>query len=566
MSSWWAMWSQRSRLYSAADVVWLLPDNLAALADGYRRTTQEGRSGAGADAATGAASAAAVRGATRCAIARAAAERRDAGTLANVPDRNGTRHAGRAAVAVSTGDRGISAAAARESRTGDRRAQPMPPTDSLPTELPPQPPAEMEPSPSEPEAAPQEKQPSLMPPDDPFGDDPPRANEPSEEMPSKRGVLEPKETIEASPRRTFSWHAPAKAASLASTASAVGLDVPKVTALSTPPPPPAELAAVGDWAPSEATAKSNPLRAATLRLREDRVVPTANWTAGAVTSAMPASPCAAIRCGVIDGIEAAAACARRLRHHALRLPTSRLGSYWQAFWLLVLYGLNHAATEFAVDRRDGGRVMVPRKADVPGLSKTVEAARHRAADLLEAAIGKEADMNPNEQQQQLRAHIRWMIRRDMAEVLEIEREGFEFPWCEDDFIRCLRQRNCIGMVAEHDERVVGFMIYELHKTRLHVLELRRGRGRSPPRHRHADDRRSWSASSRASAARGFCSKCAKPTWRRSSSSAASSFRAVSVLRDFYDDTPEDAYLMQYRYRPAESEIVVPINRITRLAG
>src|SRR6188508_3290284 len=74
-------------------------------------------------------------------------------------------------------------------------------------------------------------------------------------------------------------------------------------------------------------------------------------------------------------------------------------------------------------------------------------------------------------QAQLRVHIRWMIRRDMAEVLEIERSAFEFPWFEEEFIRCLRQRNCIGMVAEHAERVVGFMIYELHKTRLHILNF-----------------------------------------------------------------------------------------------
>ena len=75
------------------------------------------------------------------------------------------------------------------------------------------------------------------------------------------------------------------------------------------------------------------------------------------------------------------------------------------------------------------------------------------------------------EQPQLRVHIRWMIRRDMAEVLEIERAAFEFPWFEEEFIRCLRQRNCIGMVAEHAERVVGFMIYELHKTRLHILNF-----------------------------------------------------------------------------------------------
>ena len=68
-------------------------------------------------------------------------------------------------------------------------------------------------------------------------------------------------------------------------------------------------------------------------------------------------------------------------------------------------------------------------------------------------------------------HIRWMIRRDMMEVLDIETQSFEFPWSEDDFIRCLRQRNCIGMVAEHDERVAGFMIYELHRNRLHILNF-----------------------------------------------------------------------------------------------
>jgi len=67
------------------------------------------------------------------------------------------------------------------------------------------------------------------------------------------------------------------------------------------------------------------------------------------------------------------------------------------------------------------------------------------------------------------AYIRWMIRRDMAEVLGIEMDSFEYPWSEDNFVRCLRQRNVMGMVAENDnEDIVGFMIYELHKSRLHI--------------------------------------------------------------------------------------------------
>jgi ribosomal-protein-alanine N-acetyltransferase len=39
-----------------------------------------------------------------------------------------------------------------------------------------------------------------------------------------------------------------------------------------------------------------------------------------------------------------------------------------------------------------------------------------------------------------------------------------------------------------------------------------------------------------------------------------------VLRDFYDDTVEDAYLMQYRYQPSAEELAFPHNRISKLAG
>ena len=75
------------------------------------------------------------------------------------------------------------------------------------------------------------------------------------------------------------------------------------------------------------------------------------------------------------------------------------------------------------------------------------------------------------QSQRTDLHIRWMIRRDLPTVLEIEESNFEFPWTEDDFLRCLRQRNCIGMVVELDDEIVGFMIYELHTNRLHILNF-----------------------------------------------------------------------------------------------
>jgi ribosomal-protein-alanine N-acetyltransferase len=158
-----------------------------------------------------------------------------------------------------------------------------------------------------------------------------------------------------------------------------------------------------------------------------------------------------------------------------------------------------------------------------------------------------------------------MIRRDMAEVLEIEGESFEFPWCEEDFIRCLRQRNCIGMVAEHGERVVGFMIYELHKTRLHILNFAVAKG-----FRQRDVGRQM--------AEKLISKLSSQRRTRITLEVRETnlpaqlffkqlqFRATMVLRSYYDDSPEDAYLMQFRHEPAAAEVPVEGTRIDRLAG
>ena len=171
----------------------------------------------------------------------------------------------------------------------------------------------------------------------------------------------------------------------------------------------------------------------------------------------------------------------------------------------------------------------------------------------------------SDQKQGICVHIRWMIRRDMAEILAIEADSFEFPWLEEDFIRCLRQRNCIGMVAEHDDRVVGFMIYELYKTRIRLLNFAVS----------ADSRRCQVGSQMVS------KLVAKLSAQRRTRIALevretnlpaqlffreNGFRAISVLRDYYEDTPEDAYLMQYRFRANTVEIFQPTNRIARLAG
>src|SRR5205807_3563325 len=100
------------------------------------------------------------------------------------------------------------------------------------------------------------------------------------------------------------------------------------------------------------------------------------------------------------------------------------------------------------------------------------AAHPRTGGVARRGGGEESVMSTGRtQKEQVKVHIRWMIRRDMPEVLQTEQESFEYAWTEEDFLRCLRQRNCIGMVAEQGEKVVGFMIYELHKAKLHILNF-----------------------------------------------------------------------------------------------
>jgi ribosomal-protein-alanine N-acetyltransferase len=165
---------------------------------------------------------------------------------------------------------------------------------------------------------------------------------------------------------------------------------------------------------------------------------------------------------------------------------------------------------------------------------------------------------------QIRVHIRWMIRRDMPEVLGIEHASYEYPWCEEEFLRVLRQRNCIGMVAEYGERVVGFMIYELHKTRLRLLNFavapeyrRTGVGRQMVE--KLAGKLSSHRRTRIELSVRETNLPAQLFFR------VQGFRATEVVRDAYEDTGEDAYVMSYYYDDAlpDEPSGMPVNRIAR---
>jgi ribosomal-protein-alanine N-acetyltransferase len=150
---------------------------------------------------------------------------------------------------------------------------------------------------------------------------------------------------------------------------------------------------------------------------------------------------------------------------------------------------------------------------------------------------------------ELDIEIRWaIIKRDTPTLLKIEADSFEDPWTEEELLRCLRQRNTIGMVAELDDDVVGFMIYELHKNRLHLASLA-----VDPQYRRRGIGRAMIRSLTGKIGLGSVRNRITLEVRESNLPAqlffkSQGFRAVQVLRDFYENSTEDAYLMQYRRR------------------
>jgi len=142
----------------------------------------------------------------------------------------------------------------------------------------------------------------------------------------------------------------------------------------------------------------------------------------------------------------------------------------------------------------------------------------------------------------LKFRVRWMIRRDMPEVLEIEQAAFpiSFRWSEDDFMHVLRRRTAIGMVAEEcaSERVAGFFIYESHAAAIELLTIavgtewrRCGAGRlmvERLKSKTTARRRSirFDVNERNLAALKFFS--------------ALGFRAIATRRGVYDDCDDDA--------------------------
>lgn len=133
----------------------------------------------------------------------------------------------------------------------------------------------------------------------------------------------------------------------------------------------------------------------------------------------------------------------------------------------------------------------------------------------------------------------------MPEILGIENANFEFPWDEADFVHCLRERNVIGLTAEHGERVCGYIIYELQKGRIVIINMaihascqRRGIGRAIIG--------KLASKLRLGHRTRLVAKVRESNLDAQLFFRALGFRATGLERDLYEDSPEDAYVFEYQ--------------------
>lgn len=143
------------------------------------------------------------------------------------------------------------------------------------------------------------------------------------------------------------------------------------------------------------------------------------------------------------------------------------------------------------------------------------------------------------------ASLRWMVRSDMDRVIEIERACFDDPWTKEDLAQCNSKPSCVGMVAERDGVIVGFMMIEISRLEIDVINFavdpaaqRSGIGSEMvamlKSHLSPDRRKQVSVYVREA------NLDAQLFFR------SQGFRVVEILDDFWDNCDEQAYLFIYK--------------------
>lgn len=135
--------------------------------------------------------------------------------------------------------------------------------------------------------------------------------------------------------------------------------------------------------------------------------------------------------------------------------------------------------------------------------------------------------------------IRMATRSDMASIATIERLSSPCPWSANELGAVASTRNVALHVAQVDGQIAGFMLHEFSRDKIRLLNIAV----------HPDWRRNGIGKSFLDKLKAKLRRIELET-RESNLSGQRFFRsqgflAIGVLREFYLDTDEDAYVFRW---------------------
>jgi len=152
-------------------------------------------------------------------------------------------------------------------------------------------------------------------------------------------------------------------------------------------------------------------------------------------------------------------------------------------------------------------------------------------------------------------YCREMTITDMPSILEIEETSFEYPWGNKEFGRVfktnyktpkLQIKRIFGITAECKEEISGYVVYEVFRRKLQILNIAV----------HPKFRKLGCCTSLVNHLKSLIESyqyCKTITMevRETNLDAQLAFRklgfkATSILKCFFEEQEEDAYLMQYK--------------------
>ena len=68
-------------------------------------------------------------------------------------------------------------------------------------------------------------------------------------------------------------------------------------------------------------------------------------------------------------------------------------------------------------------------------------------------------------------HIRWMIRKDLPDVMAIENMSFPDPWSVEAMAKELGHQRVVPFVVEKHGVIVGYMMFEVGKQSIALINL-----------------------------------------------------------------------------------------------